>query len=306
MMEGYHVSVLFDEVLEGIGSVGDGYLLDCTLGDGGHSLEILKRGGKIIGLDVDPEALERTRKRFLDEGIEQSRFVLIQGNFRDLENLIQPASTSRRRGEQADTARFRIKAVLFDLGVSTLQLVSPERGFSFMREGSLDMRMDPTLGVTALDLIKTLTKGELENVFSKMGEEKHSRRLSDAVFRSSGVIKTTTDLSRLVESVVGRQGKINPATKIFQALRIVVNDELGAITDGLEQAINVLDDKGKILVISFHSLEDRIVKNMFRDWESNGRGRVLTKKPIIPADREINMNTKSRSAKLRIFEKNNL
>lgn len=295
MMEGYHVSVLLDEVLEGIGSVGDGYLLDCTLGDGGHSLEVLKRGGKIVGLDVDPEALERSRKRFLDEGIEQSRFVLIQGNFRDLKNLIL---------EQADTVKFKIKAVLFDLGVSTLQLWSPERGFSFMREGPLDMRMDPTLGVTALDLIKTLTKGELENVFSKLGEEKHSRRLSDIIFRSSGVIQTTTDLSRLVESVVGRQGKINPATKIFQALRIVVNDELGAIADGLEQGIDILSERGRMLVISFHSLEDRIVKNSFKDWASKGEGKILTKKPVVPNIEEMNMNTKARSAKLRIFEKN--
>lgn len=310
MMEGYHISVFFNEVLEGIGSVGDGYLLDCTLGDGGHSLPVLKRGGKIIGIDVDPEALERTRKRFLDEGINQSRFVLIQGNFRDLENLIleqtDPPALAAHKALPAGTARFKIKAVLFDLGVSTLQLWNPERGFSFMREGPLDMRMDPTLGVTALDLIKTLTKGELENVFSKMGEEKYSRRLSDAIFRSSGVIKTTTDLSRLVESVVGRQGKINPATKIFQSLRIVVNDELGAIAEGLKQAINVLDDKGRILVISFHSLEDRIVKNVFRDWDNSGRGKVLTKKPIIPTEEEISMNAKSRSAKLRIFQKNNL
>ena len=285
-MEGYHKSVLLGEVLQNIGDLDDGWFLDCTLGDGGHSLEVLRRGGRIVGLDVDPQALERTRHRFESEGISKDRYKLVQGNFRDLKNLVSN----------------KFKAILFDLGVSSWQLESPERGFSFSKNGPLDMRMDPTLGVTALDLIKASKKGELYELFVRLGEEKHSKRLSDIVVSSSGVINTTTDLAKLVERAVGRGGKIHPATRIFQALRMAVNDELNALTEGLDGAVEALERGGKVLVISFHSLEDRVVKNTFKKWVKEGKGRILTKKPITPSKEEIDENSRSRSAKLRVFK----
>lgn len=288
----YHRTILLEEIL-GFVDLKD-WFLDCTLGDGGHSLAVLKKGGKIIGIDVDTQALSRTRKRYIEEGIAESEFKLVQGNFRGLENLIKT---------QTEPVDIKIKTILFDLGVSSLQLLSPERGFSFMHEGPLDMRMDPTLQVTALDLIKSLKKGELEDVFNKLGEEKRAKRLADIIVSSSGVIKNTTDLAGLIERALGRHGKIHPATKIFQALRIVVNDELNALVEGLDQAIQVIAEGGKILVISFHSLEDRIIKNTFLNWEQDGLGKIITKKPLIPTDQEIWENPRSRSAKLRVFEK---
>ncbi len=307
-MEGYHTSVLLKEAVDllmparlrqdGLVAAGKGvWYLDCTLGDGGHSLEILKLGGKVIGIDVDPEAIRRTRKR-LEEFEKAGRFVALQGNFRDVKNLIS---------SQADTAQLKIAGAIFDLGVSSLQLETPERGFSFAKAGPLDMRMDPSLQVKALDLINVLGRKELYELFSNLGEEKYSWKLADAVVRAREVkpIRTTKDLADLVvrEVRVGREvrGKVHPATRIFQALRIAVNDELHALEEGLEGVKDLIKKDGRILVISFHSLEDRIVKNTFRKWQLGGLGEVLTKKPIVPSDREIAENPRSRSAKMRIF-----
>lgn len=293
-MQGYHKSVLLEEVLNYAVNLDKGWFLDCTLGDGGHSIEVLKRGGRVIGLDVDPKAIERTRLRFEAESINKSRYRLIRGNFRNLKNLIL---------EQTETVEYKIENILFDLGVSSLQLDSPERGFSFAHAGPLDMRMDPDIKINALDLIKKLKKGELYELFVRLGEEKRAKRLADTVVFSSGVIKQTTDLAGIIEKAVGRGGKIHPATKIFQALRISVNDELNALIEGLDQAVEVLDRGGRVLVISFHSLEDRIVKRTFEAWEEEGIGFILTKKPLIPSQLEIEDNYRSRSAKIRVFEK---
>lgn len=293
-MQGYHKSVLLEEVLNYVVNLDKGWFLDCTLGDGGHSIEVLKRGGRVIGLDVDPKAIERTRLRFEAESIDKSRYRLIRGNFRNLKNLIL---------EQTETVEYKIENILFDLGVSSLQLDSPERGFSFAHAGPLDMRMDPDIKINALDLIKKLKKGELYELFVRLGEEKRAKRLTDTVVFSSGVIKQTTDLAGIIEKEVGRGGKIHPATKIFQALRIAVNDELNALIEGLDQAVEVLHRGGRVLVISFHSLEDRVVKRTFEAWEEEGIGFILTKKPLIPSQLEIKDNYRSRSAKIRVFEK---
>lgn len=290
-MEGYHEPVLLREVVEALDVVAGRWYLDCTLGDGGHALEILKRGGNVVGIDVDPEALKRAKKRL--EGL--GNFKLIQGNFRDVKNLLQ----------QMDLADLKFAGAIFDLGVSSLQLGSPERGFSFSKVGPLDMRMDTGLGVRALDLIKILTRKELYELFSGLGEEKHSWQVASALVSARAVkpIETTVQLAQIVERALGgRKTKIHPATKVFQALRMAVNDELGALEEGLEQVKKLIQKNGVILIISFHSLEDRIVKATFAGWQDQELGQVLTKKPVIPADDEIGVNPRARSAKMRVFK----
>lgn len=278
-MEGYHRSVLLGEVVEAL-NVRDAWYIDCTIGDGGHSIEIIRRGGKVVGIDVDPQALKRVRQRFDEAGVDKRKYILVQGNFRDLKKLIQTGT--------------KFAGVLFDLGVSSLQLETPERGFSFGSEGPLDMRMDPALGVRALDLINAGGRKELYELFSRLGEEKYSRALADAVVRARQVrpLTTTTELAGLVARVAGIRGKIHPATRVFQALRIAVNDELAALEEALPQALEVLDKNGRIVVVSFHSLEDRIVKHFFK-----------SKELIIPSKEEIKDHPRSRSAKMRVFEK---
>ncbi|TSC64758.1 MAG: Ribosomal RNA small subunit methyltransferase H [Microgenomates group bacterium Gr01-1014_93] len=294
-MEGYHNPVLLREIIEAL-EIKPGYwYLDATLGDGGHSLGILEKEGNVIGLDVDPEALDRVRRRFNGLGIEENRFQLIQGNFRDLNYLLQAEGFGQK-----------FKGIIFDLGVSSLQLETPQRGFSFSKFGPLDMRMDPNLEVSALDLIKGLNKGELYELFTKLGEEKFAKAIASALV-SSREINSTKELADLVEEIYKNHGvknlKIHPATKIFQALRIAVNDELNAIKEVLPQAMEVLEINGKIIIISFHSLEDRIVKLEYKGFESRKLGKILTKKPISPSPGEIENNPRSRSAKLRIFQK---
>lgn len=296
-MEGYHRSVLLREIIDALRVEKDKWYLDCTLGDGGHSLEILKLGGNIVGIDVDPQSLERVAKRFDEEGIENDRFKLVKGNFRDIKNLIST---------QAELADQKFGGVVFDLGVSSLQLLDPERGFSFAKLGPLDMRMDPTLGIKALDLVNVLTRKELYELFKTLGEEKYSWDLAGALVRSREVkpFSTTTELADVVvREVGGVRGRIHPATQVFQALRIAVNDELDALKEGVDQALDLTEKNGCICIISFHSLEDRIVKNDFKRFEDEGKGEILTSKPIMPSDSEVQQNPRSRSAKLRIFKK---
>ncbi len=290
-MEKYHEPVLLREVIEALEVKRGKWFLDCTLGDGGHALEILNGGGNVLGIDVDPEALKRAKERLGKFG----RLVLIRGNFRDIKNLLM----------QTELKDQKFKGALFDLGVSSLQLEDPERGFSFLREGPLDMRMDPDLQVRALDLVNGLNKGELYELFNKLGEEKFARAISDALVSARKVrpIETTRDLAEILEKVVRRKEKIHPATRVFQALRIAVNDELKALEEGLNQVKDLIEKNGHILVISFHSLEDRITKFTFKKWQSLQLGEILTKKPIRPSYEEIVSNPRARSAKLRIFKK---
>lgn len=340
-MEGYHRSVLLQEAVDAlipaIGGVNirDAWYLDCTLGDGGHSIEIIAREGKIVGIDVDPQALKRVRQRFGDLGITEDKYKLILGNFRDVKNLMQSSFAKATEDEQMEPslARCDLKGstlfagAIFDLGVSSLQLMSPERGFSFGKVGPLDMRMDPSLQVRALDLLKAFTRKELYALFRDLGEEKYSRYLADTVVRAREVVKatgdrlqgevlkTTKDLANLVEDVYRRVGIRNskipfskaqgrhPATKVFQALRMAVNDELGALQEGLDQVKDLIEEDGRIVVISFHSLEDRTVKNTFQQWQLMGAGEILTKKPIVPSEVEVEENPRSRSAKMRVFKK---
>jgi 16S rRNA (cytosine1402-N4)-methyltransferase len=306
----YHKPVLLSEILEGIKVRKGDWYLDATLGDGGHSLAILKDGGNVIGIDVDPDSIDLAEKRFKESGFGDDRFKLIKGNFRDLKVLLYELNelTSPNNSGQTElqTEKINITAVIFDLGVSSRELEDPARGFSFLHDGPLDMRMDSSLAVTAKDLINGLTKGELHELFTRLGEEKLARRFAEAVVfaRQIEKIETTRQLASVFEKAAGgRKDKIHPATRVFQALRIAVNDELHAIEEALPQALDLV--KERVLVISFHSLEDRIVKNTFRNWQDQGLGIAVTKKPIVPSDEETAQNPRSRSAKLRIFIKDN-
>ena len=294
-MEGYHKSVLLREALDALGVKRDAWYIDCTLGDGGHSIEILRKGGKLVGIDIDPQALSRAQIRLESLGIDKIRYKLVQGNFREVKNLIY---------QQTDTKDRKFAGAIFDLGVSSLQLEAPERGFSFSKEGPLDMRMDPNLAVRALDLINALSRKELYELFKSLGEEKYSWALANSIVSARQVIPITTtgQLAALVEKSVRRKkGDIHPATRVFQALRIAVNDELGALQEGLDQVKDLIEKNGRVVVISFHSLEDRIVKHTFGNWEDERVGEVLTKKPVVPSNDEISMNPRSRSAKMRVF-----
>ncbi len=300
-MEGYHKSVLLREVIENLKVKKGKWYLDCTLGDGGYSLEILKLGGRVLGIDVDPQALDRTKQRLGELGyLENIRFV--QGNFRDIENLIE---TQAELADQKVGAKHSLAGVVFDLGVSSLQLETPERGFSFGKEGPLDMRMDPSLGIKAWDLVNNLSRKELYELFKTLGEEKYSWNLAGAVELARQVkpFSTTIELANLAKRVVkDKKGDIHPATRMFQALRMATNDELGALKEGLDKIKENVEKNGCIIVISFHSLEDRIVKLAFREWEHQGLGKILTEKPVVPQEGEIRDNPRSRSAKLRVFE----
>ncbi len=304
-MEGYHSTVLLKETIEALEIKQGSWYLDCTLGDGGTSCEILGLGGRIVGIDVDPEALERTRERFERLGVEKSKYRLIRGNFRELENLILQIPIESGQTGQKD---HKFKGAIFDLGVSSLQLETPQRGFSFSQNGPLDMRMDPSLGVRAIDLVNVLLRKELYELFSKLGEEKLAGPIASALVLARPLgIKTTEDLADLVLGVYRKHGffnsKTNPATKVFQALRIAVNGELDSLEEALTQALEVLEKNGIIVMISFHSLEDRIIKYTFKKWQDLGFGHVKSKKPISPSALELETNPRSRSSKLRVFNK---
>lgn len=288
-MDGYHKSIFVKEILEFLDVVDGKTYLDLTLGDGGHSLEILKKGGNIVALDVDPEAIERARERFKGAGIDERRYKLIQGNFREIERLV---------GQE-----IRFTGAIADLGVSTLQLKKADRGFSLMSEGPLDMRMDPNLSVKAVDLINGLNKGELMELFKNYGEEYQAKKIAEVII-ASRPLETTLQLAYLVEKAVGKKtGYTHPATQVFQALRIAVNDEMYVLKEGFPRVINYLEAGARFCVITFHSLEDGVVKNIFKELGDFGVVKILTDKPINPSEEEVFNNLRSRSAKLRIVEK---
>ncbi len=283
----WHEPVLLDEVLSLL-SPGPGVLIcDATCGTGGHAEAILARGAELVGLDKDPQALEIARGRLARFG---ARVRLLHADFREL---------------RAALARLGIKevqGVLFDLGVSSLQLDSPARGFSFREEAPLDMRMDPSQPLTAAELVNRLPEPELARILWEYGEERYARRIAREIVqaRDKAPIHTTTELARLVARCYppGRH-RLHPATRTFQALRIAVNDELAALKEGLAQAVELLSPGGVVCVISFHSLEDRIVKHFFRARAKAGRLELLTKKPLRPSPEEVARNPRARSAKLR-------
>lgn len=300
-----HKPVLLKEAIEFLNIKKGGKYIDATVGGGGHSLEIIKKGGIVLGIDCDPWALKAARE-FLSSAcpaLKQSNLALgfknlwrlAQGNFRELKKIALKNSF------------YPVEGIIFDLGVSSYQLGVVERGFSFRQEGPLDMRMDPQLTVTAADLINTLSENEITKIFEKFGEEKHARRIARAICRAREVkpIGTTQELVEIIIGSLprGERRKKHPARRCFQALRIVVNNELENLKEALPQALGILKKEGRMAVISFHSLEDRIVKRFFKEEEEKGNLRILTKKPVRPTEKEKELNPRSRSAKLRVAEK---
>lgn len=304
-----HAPVMCAEVLNELAVRPGGSYIDATLGDAGHAMAIMERvgaEGRLLGLDRDEEALRRARER-LASWTQQCTWV--QTNFRAL------ARTADECGFSA------VDGVLFDLGVRSGQLDQAERGFSFMREGPLDMRMDRRETATAAELVNEWPASELANVFRRLGDERAARRVAARIVarRREKRFETTTDLAETVAAAVGgRRGKIHPATRVFMALRMAVNDELGAIAEGLTAALQRVRPGGRVAVLTYHSVEDRLVKQLFARhvgrWESlqaggrvwqgaEPRARRVTRKPLTPGTEELKKNPRSRSAKLRVVER---
>lgn len=308
-----HKPVLLEETLNALGCEKGKIYMDCTAGGGGHSSEILKvigEEGFLYSLDKDLNAIEKAYEVIKKVG---NNFKLIKGSYVDLASIVEENNIPK------------IDGILFDLGVSSYQLDSPERGFSFSKEASLDMRFDQSDDdtYTALDIINNYHKDDLIKIFFEYGEEPYSKKIAEFIvdYRKKEKITTTTQLSNVVvKALVGKKfvGKVHPATRIFQALRIKVNDELEGIKKVLPIALEKLNPKGRIAVISFHSLEDRIVKETFREFakacicpseqpicncKKKIQGTIISKKPLTASEEEVKVNPRARSAKLRVFEK---
>jgi 16S rRNA (cytosine1402-N4)-methyltransferase len=305
-----HRPVLLEETLRFLAPERGGLFIDCTVGLGGHSEAILNSSGetRVLGMDLDPAALEYARQRLASFG---ERFRAFQTNFRDIREVLQQANEHDPNG------------ILVDLGVSSLQFDSPERGFSFRFDAPLDMRMDPTTGETAADLLQQLPESEIARIIFEYGEERHSRRIARRIVerREQGKpITTTTELADLVRLAAGghKRNQIHPATRTFQALRIAVNHELEGLGEFVESAVDLLIPYGRFVGISFHSLEDRILKRELRRLSGHCECpprlpvckcgareavEVLTRRPVVPGEREVEENPRARSAKLRAVER---
>lgn len=300
----FHTPVMLAQVLENLVIKKEGIYVDCTLGGGGHALKIVEQiypDGLLIGLDQDIEALEFARKKLKAY---QDRVIIVKSNFADLEKVLSSLGFSK------------VSGIFFDLGVSSYQIETQSRGFSFLKDNLLDMRMDLSNQLNAHYVVNHYSENELWEVFSKYGEERFSRSIARLIVREreKRPIETTKHLAELITNFYSRSKKgrwrIHPATRIFQALRIEVNNELAVLKEALVQAIKLLEAKGRIGVISYHSLEDRVVKNTFREWATGdvirqyGYGlRKLDKKPLYPTEEEIRKNRRARSARMRFAEK---
>jgi 16S rRNA (cytosine1402-N4)-methyltransferase len=293
-----HVSVLLKEAIDFLAIRRDGTYIDATLGLGGHSLEIASRlgaQGHLIGFDKDTNALELARQRLSRVGGDSHpKISLFHASYADIAQHVPPATAD---------------GLLADLGVSSLQFGDPARGFSFQAEGPLDMRMDPHQELTADQVVNHMGEEELANVIYEFGEERRSRRIARAIVRARP-IRSTAHLAQVISAALrsmkkdhGAREKIHPATRTFQAIRIFVNRELDDLKALLEAAPKILKSGGRLVVISFHSLEDRIVKDAIRAGREAGIYNVLTRKPVTATQEEIDRNPRSRSAKLRAAEK---
>jgi 16S rRNA (cytosine1402-N4)-methyltransferase len=287
-----HVPVLLKEAIDFLAVQRGGTYLDATVGLGGHSCEIAKRlgaPGHLIGFDKDPAALERTRAGLTGSAGDSPAITLIHGSFAEVGERIAPST---------------LDGLMADLGVSSLQLEDAARGFSFQAEGPLDMRMNPMSSETAEQVVNHIDERELADVIYEFGEERRSRRIARAIVRSRP-IRTTRQLVEVISAAARpmKHERIHPATRTFQALRIFVNHELDDLKALLEAAPRVLKPGGRLVVISFHSLEDRIVKDALREGAKQGLYRLLTKKPVTATEEEIDRNPRSRSAKMRAAER---
>lgn len=304
----YHTPVLLEEALALLAPASGGTFVDATLGGGGHARAILERSGpdgRCIGIDADADALNEASRHLGGFG---NRFMPVHGNFGMLDDVLRRCSVEKADG------------ILFDLGVSSHQLDAPGRGFSFRTDEPLDMRMDRTQALNAEQILNSMSADELASLIRRFGEERQARRIARHLTeeRSRRPLRTTGDLADVVRRAVGPRSAVKSLARVFQAVRIEVNRELERLAAGLDQALEVLRPGGRIVVISYHSLEDRIVKDMFReasrstrpsgttllpDVEIQPRLRVLTRKPLTPSTSEERSNPRSRSAKLRAAEK---
>ena len=315
-MEFKHTSVLLDEVIDGLCIRPDGIYIDGTLGGGGHSFEIasrLTRGGRLIGIDQDEDALAAAGERLAPFA---DRVIYVHDNYENMENAV-------RSFFEDGISTGRINGILLDLGVSSYQLDNPERGFSYRADAPLDMRMDRGASLSAKDILNDYSAGELTRILRDYGEEKMAARIAANIVsaREKGPLETTGQLVEIIEKSIPmkmREKGGNPCKRTFQAIRIACNRELEVLEDSLDTMIDLLAPGGRLCIISFHSLEDRIVKNAFRRNENpctcppefpvcvcgkTSKGRVITRKPILPGREELAENRRSASAKLRIFEK---
>lgn len=300
-----HVPVMLQEMIQALAVQPGGRYIDCTLGGGGHALSILEHsspGGQLLGIDADPEAIKKAKEKL---NTYRDSVLFVNENFSNLQSIC------------IKNDFFPVHGILFDLGLSSLQLNGGGRGFSFQTDAPLDMRISPDQEFTADEIVNTFSEGELDHLIRTYGEEGYSRRIARLIV-SERPIRSTLHLARTVERAIGkRRGKIHPATKTFQALRISVNRELENLEVALKQAIGLLGFAGRLVVISYHSLEDRIVKQFLRQEAKNcicpedipecvcghkARIRLVNKRVITPSSAEIQMNPRSRSAKLRTAE----
>jgi len=293
-MQKIHIPVLLQETIDSLDIKPKGFYIDCTLGDGGHSTEILKnlsKEGLLLSIDQDEHAIDFVKDFYKP----QPNWILKRENFSKIDEAIQDIE------REPD-------GIMMDLGLSSRQLEeSHKRGFSYMEENEpLDMRMDERLGVKAIDLLKVLSAKQLASLFKEYGEERYAKRIAEEIKSSDEEIKTVGDLTRLIYRVVpaGTHDFKNPSRRVFQALRIVVNDELNSLKEGLDKSFEILKKEGRLSVITFHSLEDRIVKDFFNEQVRRGRGKLLFSKAIAPTDKETEQNPRSSSAKLRTIIKN--
>ena len=291
-----HVPVMAGEIIEQLKLKNGNVVVDCTVGCGGHASQVLKEiipGGMLIGIDQDDEALKIAEQTLRPYG---DAFRLIRGNFRDLAQILKNIDVKK------------VDGLLFDLGVASIHFDTPARGFSVNYNGPLDMRMDRGIQLTARKIINTFPYRELEGVLREYGEEWKSHRIARSIVerRKKKPIETTLELAKLIEGVYYRRRysrRIHPATKSFLALRVAVNNELDALKMGLVSGIEHLKSGSRISVISFHSLEDRIVKHMFKEYQKKELLRIITKSPLRPEYAEVKKNPRARSAKLRTAER---
>ena len=299
MADKYHYPVMYREVLELLNVGTKKVVVDCTVGIGSHAhklLGVMRPDCFYIGIDKDQDSLDIASNKL--RGLKRN-FTLVKEDFSNLDKVLKNLGI-----EGAD-------AFLFDLGISSYQLSDPHRGFSFLKEGPLDMRMDRNSFLSAYDLINNLSEGELVNIFRKFGEERYSKRIANSLIkaRKNKPVSTTTQLAQIIKSSIPvkyQYSRINPATRVFQSLRITVNRELESLSKGITKAVSLLNMGGRIGVISFHSLEDRIVKHKFREYSAQGFLNIITKKPLQPLDLEVGENPPSRSAKFRVAERKQL
>ncbi|MBS6507663.1 MAG: 16S rRNA (cytosine(1402)-N(4))-methyltransferase RsmH [Paraclostridium bifermentans] len=310
-MEFHHVSVLLDECIDNLDIKPDGVYVDCTMGGAGHSKEIVKRlsnDGLFIGFDQDINAINTAKER-LSEYSDRVKFV--HSNFQNLKNELEKIGV------------YKVDGVLADLGVSSHQLDEADRGFSYMQDAPLDMRMDIRCSFSAYDVVNTYSEAELSKIIKDYGEDNWAKRIAKFIVegRKEKNIETTGELVEIIKKAIPKKARIDgphPAKRTFQAIRIEVNNELGVITEMIDDAASIMNEGGRICIITFHSLEDRIVKNAFRDLatdcicpphipicqcDKEALVKVITRKPILPTDKEIEENPRSRSAKLRVAER---